>query len=29
MGVDNALREKGVVHGDVVRILEYKFDFLS
>ncbi|XMB66376.1 GTPase ObgE [Mycoplasmatota bacterium zrk1] len=29
MGVDDALREKGVQHGDVVRILDYEFDFLS
>lgn len=29
MGVDDALREKGAKDGDVVRLLEYEFEFIE
>ncbi|TFU94214.1 GTPase ObgE [Granulicatella sp. WM01] len=29
MGVDNALREKGAKHGDLVRIKEFEFEFVD
>lgn len=28
-GVDNALREKGVKNGDIVRIFDYEFEFID
>lgn len=29
MGVDDALREKGIQHGDTVRLLDYEFEFIE
>ncbi|MTT32421.1 GTPase ObgE [Terrilactibacillus sp. BCM23-1] len=29
MGVDDALREKGIEDGDIVRILDYEFEFMD
>ncbi len=29
MGIDNALREKGAEHGDIVKLLEYEFEFIE
>ncbi|WP_257346295.1 GTPase ObgE [Pseudalkalibacillus decolorationis] len=29
MGIDNALRERGAEDGDIVRILEYEFEFIE
>ncbi|WP_170007802.1 GTPase ObgE [Bacillus fonticola] len=29
MGVDDALRERGAKNGDIVRLLEYEFEFLD
>ena len=29
LGVDAALREKGVQNGDTVRILDYEFEFFD
>ncbi|MDK8842242.1 Obg family GTPase CgtA, partial [Aerococcus urinae] len=28
-GVDEALREKGAKSGDIVRLLDYEFEFLD
>ena len=28
-GVDEALRQKGATDGDIVRILEYEFEFVE
>src|SRR5690606_37470032 len=29
MGIDDALREKGAKHGDIVKLLEYEFEFIE
>ena len=29
MGVDEALRERGAENGDIVRLLEFEFDFVD
>jgi len=29
MGVDDALRERGAKHGDIVKLLEYEFEFID
>jgi GTPase len=29
LGVDDALRERGAEHGDVIRILKYEFEFID
>ena len=29
MGVDEALREKGAKDGDIVRLLEFEFEFIE
>lgn len=29
MGIDDALRERGAVNGDIVRIMNYEFEFLE
>ena len=29
LGIDDALREKGAEHGDIVRILNYEFEFIE
>ena len=29
MGVDDALREKGAKDGDIVRLLEFEFEFIE
>ncbi|MTD29692.1 GTPase ObgE [Planomicrobium sp. YIM 101495] len=29
MGIDDALREKGVEHGDTIRLLEFEFEFVD
>ncbi len=29
LGVDQALRDRGAEHGDVVRILKYEFEFID
>ncbi|WP_010678275.1 GTPase ObgE [Bacillus timonensis] len=29
MGIDDALREKGAKHGDIVKLLDYEFEFVE
>ncbi|MDR4889092.1 GTPase ObgE [Fredinandcohnia sp. QZ13] len=29
MGIDDALREKGAKHGDIVKLLDYEFEFIE
>jgi GTP-binding protein len=29
MGVDEALRERGAQNGDIVRLLEFEFEFVD
>jgi GTPase len=29
MGVDEALRQRGAVDGDIVRLMEYEFEFVD
>jgi GTPase len=29
MGVDDALRERGAKDGDIVRLLDYEFEFVD
>jgi GTP-binding protein len=29
MGIDEALRERGAANGDIVKILEYEFEFIE
>ena len=29
MGVDEGLRKAGAEHGDIVRLLEFEFDFID
>jgi GTP-binding protein len=29
MGIDDALRERGAQNGDIVKILDYEFEFID